>query len=196
MIKNTPKILFLTAIIVLLLVIFFFILDYFSLIKAEQYVNFLKKDVKIKQENKVWKLEIEKQKQILEKDKKLIEETKIKLEQKEKNLDNKLEELKQIQKGIFQREKEIEEQEKEKKNRETYIKILANKIANMPPESAVQIMEKWTDQDIIDVFMQMDKDAEEEGVPSITSFLLTLLPKERSSYLTNKWLKNSIRFSD
>ena len=196
MIKDTSKILFLSAIIVLLLIILFFILDYFSLIKAEQYIGFLKKDINIKQENKIWKLEIEKQKQVLEIDKKLIEEEKIKLDKKEKDLDNKLEKLKQIQKGIFQKEKELKEKEKEKKNRETYIKILANKIANMPPESAIQIMEKWTDQDIIDVFMQMDKDAEEEGIPSITSFLLTLLPQERSSYLTNKWLKNSIRFSD
>ena len=37
---------------------------------------------------------------------------------------------------------------------------------------------------------------EAEGVDSITSFLLTLLPKDRSSNLTQKWLKNSVRFSE
>jgi flagellar protein FlbB len=40
---------------------------------------------------------------------------------------------------------------------------------------AVGMLENWPDQDIIDVFKQMDKDAEEEGKPTITNYLLSLL---------------------
>jgi predicted P-loop ATPase len=45
-----------------------------------------------------------------------------------------------------------------------------------------------SDQDIIDVFKQMDKDAEEEGKPTITNYLLSLFEAKRRSVIANKWL--------
>ena len=200
MIKEGYKAIFLILIIILLSIIMIFILDFFSLIKAEQYLGFLNRNEKLinseEEQNKVWTMELDKKNKILDQEKVLIEEEKIRLNKKEIELENKMNELEEIQKGILQREKELEEKEKEKESREVYVNILANKIANMPPQDAVDMLEKWSDEDIIDVFMQMDRNSEAEGVDSITSFLLTLLPKDRSSNLTQKWLKNSVRFSD
>jgi flagellar protein FlbB len=51
----------------------------------------------------------------------------------------------------------------------------------MPPDESVKIMINWEDPLIIDVLRQMDRDAEELGRQSITSYLITLMPKEKAS---------------
>jgi len=60
--------------------------------------------------------------------------------------------------------------------------VLANKIANMPPEQSVLIMVNWDEPLIIDVLRQMDADSEAAGKMSITAYLLTKFPnKEQAS---------------
>ncbi|HOQ13410.1 MAG TPA: flagellar protein FlbB, partial [Spirochaetota bacterium] len=61
------------------------------------------------------------------------------------------------------------------------VMVLANKMANMPPEESVKIMVNWDDPLIIDVLRQMDADSAAAGRMSITSYLLTLFPKEKAS---------------
>ena len=51
----------------------------------------------------------------------------------------------------------------------------------MPPDESVKIMVNWEDPLIIDVLRQMDSDAEAAGRTSITSYLITLMPKEKAS---------------
>ena len=63
----------------------------------------------------------------------------------------------------------------------------------MPPASARDMLINWPDYDIIDVLEQMDKDAEEDGRQTITTYLLTLFPAERRSVITNKWLESENR---
>jgi flagellar protein FlbB len=78
--------------------------------------------------------------------------------------------------------------QKEEGNRQNKLKVLASKVGNMRPMDAVGMLENWPDQDIIDVFKQMDKDAEEEGKPTITNYLLSLFEAKRRSVIANKWL--------
>ena len=61
------------------------------------------------------------------------------------------------------------------------MKELSKKIFNMPPAEAVKIMANWEDNLVIDVLRQLDSDAAETGRQSISSYLLTLLPKEKAS---------------
>ena len=51
----------------------------------------------------------------------------------------------------------------------------------MPPNDSVKIMVNWEEPLIIDVLRQMDADAEAAGRVSITSYLITLMPKEKAS---------------
>ena len=91
-------------------------------------------------------------------------------------------------KSIQEKEKQMALSKKDKESRLAKIKVLANKIANMPPPKAKELLENWPDQDIIDVLKQMDKDAEEEGTNTITTYLLTLFDEKRRAVITNKWL--------
>jgi flagellar protein FlbB len=58
---------------------------------------------------------------------------------------------------------------------------LAQKIESMRPEEAVEIMIKWEEPLIIDVLRQIDANAEEAGRTSITSYLISLMPREKAS---------------
>ncbi|MGV3667660.1 MAG: periplasmic-type flagellar collar protein FlbB, partial [Leptospira bouyouniensis] len=98
------------------------------------------------------------------------------------------ERLEELKEGIQRKEKEMAEKVKKDNARAEKVKVLANKVANMPPESARDMLINWPDYDIIEVFEQMDRDAEEDGRQTITTYLLTLFPAERRSVISNKWL--------
>ena len=51
----------------------------------------------------------------------------------------------------------------------------------MRPDEAIQIMIRWEDTLVIDVLRQMDTEAREAGKSSVTSYLISLMPRERAS---------------
>ncbi|MBI4977211.1 MAG: flagellar protein FlbB [Spirochaetes bacterium] len=76
----------------------------------------------------------------------------------------------------------------------TYVAItkdLAVKWKEMPPEKTVLIIQEHAkngeDQLILDVLLEMDKQAAAEGAQSITSYLLSLLPADLSARLLEKY---------
>lgn len=91
---------------------------------------------------------------------------------------NKLDEVK---KGLELERKKIEDDKKKYSGYKKNVVVLADKMANMPPDESVKIMEKWEDPLIIDVLRQMDSDALAQGKASITSYLITLFEKEKAS---------------
>ena len=101
--------------------------------------------------------------------------------EKEKNLDAEDEKLKEIKKGLELEKKRFLDEKKKSSGYMKNVRELADKIANMPPDQSVKIMEKWEDTLVIDVLRQMDENAREAGKASITSYLITLLPKEKAS---------------
>jgi flagellar protein FlbB len=176
-----------------LLVIGFFIFDYFRIIDAEEYFPFLaKKPDPIQQDNEspteLEKLEIAKAQEKLIEDREELDKIQTELNQTQEELSMERERLEELKKGILKKEEEIEEKKKLEAARIEKVKILADKIANMPPNSARDMLVNWPDYDIIEVFEQMDKDAEEDGRQTITTYLLTLFPAERRAVITNKWL--------
>jgi len=103
------------------------------------------------------------------------------LKEKENELITEQEKLAEQKKGLDLEQKKFAEKKNEHAGYEKNIKVLADKIANMPPEESVKIMTGWDDPIIIDVLRQMDVDANTAGSSSITSYLITLMPKERAS---------------
>lgn len=101
--------------------------------------------------------------------------------EKEKNIETEEEKFKEMKKGLRLEKKRFDDEKKKFSGYMKNVKELADKIANMPPDQSVKIMEKWEDTLIIDVLRQMDENAREAGKTSITSYLITLLPKEKAS---------------
>jgi flagellar protein FlbB len=184
---------FLIVLIFFLIAIGFFVFDYFQVINAEDYLPFLKKQAGLVNQDllsptELEKLEMEKAKERLIADREELEQMKHELEEKSSSLNADKERLEELKEGIQRKEKEMAEKAKKENARAEKVKVLANKVANMPPESARDMLINWPDYDIIEVFEQMDKDAEEEGRQTITTYLLTLFPAERRSVISNKWL--------
>lgn len=187
------RIFYLVLVILFLLAIGFFMFDYFRIIEAEEIFPFLAKKpsmVNWDQESptEIEKLEIEKAKERVAEEFNEIERLRSELQLEKEKLQAEAAELERIKQGIKEKERELKQKAKEEESRKNKLKVLASKIANMPPQKAVELLSNWPDQDIIDVFKQMDKDAEEEGRPTITNYLLTLFNEKRRAVIANKWL--------
>jgi flagellar protein FlbB len=187
------RIFYLLLLIFLLLAIGFFVFDYYQLIDADEIFPFLAKKpsiVKWDEESptEVEKLEMEKSKERIAEELEEIEKLRSELQMEKEKLASESDKLEEVKKGIQEKEKELKRLAQEAENRQNKLKVLAGKIGNMPPAKAVEMLNNWPDQDIIDVFKQMDKDAEEEGRPTITNYLLTLFDPKRRSVISNKWL--------
>jgi len=184
---------YLVLLILMLLAIGFFMFDYFHIIEADEIFPFLAKKpalVNWDQESptEVEKLEIEKAKERILEEMNEIEKIRAQLQLEREKLQAESANLEKIKLGIKEKERDMKRQALEAESRQNKLKVLASKIANMPPQKAVELLSNWPDQDIIDVFKQMDKDAEEEGRPTITNYLLTLFNEKRRAVIANKWL--------
>lgn len=134
------------------------------------------------------KIEFQKKEEKLKEEREELELIRKELDQEKGKLKAQREELEQLKNNIRVKEKRLKEQEKESETREEQIRIIAQKVSSMPPAKAVEMLVNWPDTDIIEVFKQMDKNAEEEGRQTITTYLLTLFEPARRSVLANKWL--------
>lgn len=190
---DRTRVIYLIILILFLIVIGFFVLDYYQLIEADEIFPVLaKKPATVEWDKEspteVEKLEFQKAKERLMEEKNEVEKMKRKLAMEKEKIKSQNEMLDQLKEGIEQKEEEIKQRILEENNRLARVKVMADKIAGMPPEKAVELLQNWPDEDIIDVFVQMDKNAEAEGVQTITTYLLTLFPPERRASITNKWM--------
>ncbi len=101
--------------------------------------------------------------------------------EREKELEAENEKILEKIKGLDLEKKKFSDEKNEYAGYEKNVKVLAKKIGNMPPKDSVNIMIKWEDSLIIAVLREMDRAATEAGKSSITSYLLTLMPKEKAS---------------
>ncbi|TGK09859.1 flagellar protein FlbB [Leptospira fletcheri] len=187
---------YLVLLIFFLLLIGFFAFDYFQLIDAAEYFPFLRKEPGLvnadsESPSELEKLEFRKEMERLAKDRDEILQKEDDIRKEREKLDAELEKISELKRGLTAKENELKSAESEKNSRNKLVKVLAEKVANMPPDNAVQMLTNWPDKDIIDVFIQMDQDAEQDGRQTITTYLLTLFPAERRAAITNKWLSRS-----
>ncbi|ASV12603.1 MULTISPECIES: periplasmic-type flagellar collar protein FlbB [Leptospira] len=194
--SDKARAIYLVLLILFLLGIGFFVFDYFQIINAAELLPFLRKEpALVNQDNEspteLQKLEFSKAQERLAEEFDELEKRKTELLTEKGKLDAEMEKLEEMRKGLVTKEKEMKSADSEKNSRQKLVKVLADKVGNMPPDSAVGMLVNWPDGDIIDVFIQMDKDAEDDGRPTITTYLLTLFPADRRAMITNKWLSRS-----
>jgi flagellar protein FlbB len=125
--------------------------------------------------------EFEKEKQKLEERIEDLDKREAMIVDAEKSLQHEKEKIQEITKGLELEKKKFEKNRKQYAGYLKNVEVLADKIGNMPPEESVQIMVNWEDPLIIDVLRQMDANATAAGTATITTYLITLVPKEKAS---------------
>ncbi|WCL48261.1 periplasmic-type flagellar collar protein FlbB [Leptospira sp. GIMC2001] len=195
---DKTRAIYLVFLILFLIAIGFFVFDYFRIIDAEDYFPFLEKKPDLVNQDsesptELEKLELAKAQEKLIEDREELEKLQKEIEKTQESLTEERERLEELRTGLIQKEEDIQEKKKLELARSEKVKVLADKVANMPPNAARDMLVNWPDYDIIEVFEQMDKDAEEDGRQTITTYLLTLFPAERRAIITNKWLDSDVR---
>ena len=191
--SNRKRAVYLVFVIAVLIGILSYVLDRVGIIKVGDYIPQLAGENKPIENDQAYPTEVDKLDN-LKLEQKLLEEEE-KLAQKEQTLTEAEAKLKQGEQNLEEQKKSLlAEKEKlhrkitEWNDRKKNVKDLANKVENMQPEKAKEMMDGWNDFDIIDVLRQIDANALEEGKVSISSYLLTLFDKKRRSELTRKML--------
>ena len=118
------------------------------------------------------------------------------LDLRQSEIESKEAEIQQMLDTLAEREAAFEEQEKSFNdrlkaydNRNTNLRQAAEYFVGMPPEAAVAMFLEMDDQDVIDIMRAHQSISDEEGVASMVSYWLSLMPSERSATLNRKMLK-------
>jgi len=186
-VSNRSKIIYLIILIVFLAGVGVFWLDNIGLVNLSSKLSFLKGEEELSldaagdEPSLIEKEEFGKEKEKLIERIEDLDKREALLAEKEKEISSERDKLEQIRKGLELEQKKLENDRKKDSGYRKNVTVLANKVSNMPPEEAVKIMSNWDDPLIIDVLRQMDADSEAQGRMSITSYLMTLFPKEKAS---------------
>lgn len=107
------------------------------------------------------------------------------IKEREISTNKKLELLLEKEKEIDKKRELLEYREKEAQNKEANIKEQAVKLYNMPPNDAVVILEKQSEEDIVDILRAIDSYSEEIGRASTSPYLLKLLNDKNQQKAAN-----------
>ena len=186
-VSNRSKIIYLVILIFFLAGVGVFWLDNIGLINIGSHLNSLKGEEQLSldapgdEPSLIEKEEFGKEKEKLLERIEDLDKREALLAEREKEINSEKDKLEQVRKGLELEQKKLENERKKDSGYRKNVTVLANKVSNMPPEEAVKIMSNWDDPLIIDVLRQMDADSEAAGKMSITSYLMTLFPKEKAS---------------
>ncbi len=186
-VSDRSKIVYLVILIFFLSGIGLFWIDYLGVINMGKFIAEMRGEEEFVTEasgdepSLIEKEEFEKQQEkLLERIEKLDRREAL-ISEKEKELEVEKDKLVNMRKGFDLEKKKFEKEKSAYSGYKKNVKVLANKMANMPPQDSVKIMAGWEDPLIIDVLRQMDSDAAAKGEASITSYLITLLPAKKAS---------------
>jgi len=186
-VSSRSKILYLVILIFFLIGLGVFWLDYINLIDMSRYFQSFKGQPESvvnaadDEPSLIEKEEFEKEKDKVQERVEELDKREALIAEQEKELVSEKDKLEQVRKGLELEKKKIEDEKKKDSGYRKNVIVLANKIANMPPDDSVKIMVNWDDPLIIDVLRQMDADSEAAGKMSMTSYLITLFPKDKAS---------------
>jgi len=179
---------YLIILIVFIVVVGLFWLDYIGLINIGKTVNQYYAteapsvvDARDDEPSLVEREEFEKEKDKLSERVEELDKREAKIVEAEKQVEQEKMKLKEIRRGLELEKKNLEMEKKRYSGYKRNVEDLAGKIQGMPPEEAVAIMVQWEDPLIIDVLRQIDQEAAEAGTTSISSYLISLMPKDKAS---------------
>ncbi|HPJ16308.1 MAG TPA: hypothetical protein PLE16_03585 [Spirochaetota bacterium] len=186
-VSEKSKIIFLFLIIVFLLGVGVLWLDYMGLINLTKTASMFSKDEASvlyadDDEPSLMKLEeLEKNKEQLKERTEDLDRREALLLEQEKSSNTDKEKIQEMRAGIELERKKLENEKNKYSGYKKNIVDLAQKIESMPPKEAVAIMINWDDPLIIDVLRQIDQNALDAGAMSVTSYLISLMPKDKAS---------------
>jgi flagellar protein FlbB len=177
-ISNRAKILYLILLILFIGGFGLFWMDYIGLLDLSSYVERFRGEPELVTEAKddepslMEREEFEKEKRKIEERIEDLDKREALIAEREKDLDARQEKLEETRRGLDLEKKKFAQEKTRHSGYQKNVKVLANKMINMPPDDAVKIMLNWEDPLIIDVLRQIDADAQQGGRSSITPFLL------------------------
>jgi len=117
----------------------------------------------------------------------------LEMDTKKRDLDNRYGEIEQMAQELDIRQKALDDQENSLKataaqaeNKDRNVEQNARYLTGMPPQNAVGIIAKLSDQDAIDVLRKTEEIARAEGTTSIVSFWFSLMDPARAAELQRK----------
>lgn len=186
--SEKAKILYLIILIFFIVIVGVFWLDYIGLLNINKIVRSYTQsepasvlDAADDEPSLIEREEFEKQKEKVRERIEDLDKREAKIEQIEKELDKEKEKLQEVRKGLELEKVKIENEKKMYSGYKKNVVDLAKKITSIRPEEAKDIILNWEDALIIDVLRQIDADAAEAGKMSITSYLISLMPRDRAS---------------
>ena len=187
-VSDRSKIIFLMLLIVFLAGIGAFWMDYIGIIKLSGVIDPYRSEPELSMDatndepSLIEKEEFGKEKEKLLERIEELDKREALIAEKERAIEGEKEKLEQIKSGLNIEQKKLDSERNKDAGYRKNVMVLADKMANMPPEESVQIMVNWDEPLIIDVLRQMDADSEAAGRMSITAYLLTKFPnKEQAS---------------
>lgn len=125
--------------------------------------------------------EFEKAKEKLRERMEELDKREAKIAEAEKAIEAEREKLLEMRKGLEVEKKKFEQEQKKYSGYMRNVKVLAKQVESIEPQKAVELMIRWDDTLIIDVLRQIDANAEETGKTSISSYLISLMPRNKAA---------------
>lgn len=187
--SDKVKILYLSLVILFSMGIFVYLMDSWGIFPLENYIPGIKEEPPRVPEgdDSPTELELErirKREEALNEKEIALKEMEASLASHQADLDKAQEEIETMRQSIAAEKADIEQKQAQSLERSKMIREMADRLNAMPPDAAIGIVTGWSDTDLVDVFLQMERDAADAGRPSIVPYLLTKLPKERASLVT------------
>jgi flagellar protein FlbB len=187
LVTEKSKIIYLLILILFISLVGLFWLDYIGLVSINRFVAQYRSEpesvlnARGDEPSLLEREEFDKEKQRLAERIEDIDRREALLIEKEKSFELEMEKISETRKGIDLEKKKFDQEKTKHTGYKKNIKDLSQKISSMPPEEAAKIISAWEDSLIIDVLRQMDQDATDVGKTSISSYLITLMPKDKAS---------------
>ena len=192
------KIAYLVLVIFFALGVFAYLLDVWGIIQLEDHIPFLKSNPPVVAMDADSPTELEKERLRKEEERLAEEELRLKemeadIKERTEDLENKQREIAELRQGLDAERKRLEESRAAEEDRKNMIEDMALRLGAMPPDDAVAIVDGWSNGDLVDVFLEMERIAEESGQPSIVPFLITKLPRDRAAVITSLMMDEEAR---
>jgi len=188
LVSDSTKVVYLILMIVFIVIVGLFWMDYIGLINLGKiYHHYIVTeapsvvDAADDEPSLIEREEFEKEKDKLLQRIEELDKREAKITEAEKVISKEKEKLEQLKKGLDQEKKALELEKKKYSGYKKNVMDLAKKIESIPPQDAVDIMVQWEETLIIDVLRQIDQNAAREGRMSVSTYLLSLMPKEKAS---------------
>jgi len=188
--SNKSKTIFLLIVMVFSLLLGFFWLDYIGIINIGQSVNEIYNrepqlvvDALGDEPSLIEREEFEKRKEKFFERIEALDRREAELIEMESEMEKQKEKNEEISKGLADERNQLAIENKKYSGYRKNVIDLSIKLSSMRPEEAVEIMIKWEDSLIIDVLRQVDVNAQELGKTSVTSYFISLMPRERASQI-------------